>query len=229
MKNYNPIIIVLMLTALGGALFIYNNRQNPALDSIEKQNEQQDQITSNSDKKLIIGSNEAKVTVVEYFDYKCPSCNNFHRGTGLDINKEYIDSDKANFEIRITPIIGPDSANAGRGAYCANEQDRFKDYHNSVLNYMYDNYYSSGNFSAEFENILTTDLLKEIAKEIEIDADKLGECIDSDKYNPNLDQNLLLAADDEIRGTPGFVIGEQSFVGGQPFSVFKTLINIELR
>jgi len=54
-------------------------------------------------------------------------------------------------------------------------------------------------------------------------------CTDSDRFNANLDANLNAAADDSIQGTPGFAVGEQSFVGGQPFSVFKTLLDIELR
>ena len=166
--------------------------------------------------------------MIEYFDYKCPSCNQFHRTTAKEIDAEYTDNSLLKYEIRITPIIGPDSARAARGAYCSNEQSLFETYHNNVLDYLYDNYYKDGNFAAEFDDILTLDMLVDLAPG-EIDEDIFRSCVDSDKYNPALDQNLLLAAEDGVRGTPGFAIGDQSFVGGQPYSVFKTLIDIELQ
>lgn len=179
--------------------------------------------------KLIIGSETAKATIVEYFDYKCPNCGKFHQTTNKDITEGYVDKGTVKYEIRITPIIGPDSANAGRGAYCANEQGKFTTYHDLVLAYMWDNYYSSGNYSAEYDNILDTKTLAEILSSTGIDTAVFTECVDSKQHDPNLDNNLLQAADDEIRGTPGFVIADQSFVGIQPLSVYKTLLSIELK
>ena len=177
---------------------------------------------------LTIGESEAPVTIVEYFDYKCPACNGFHQTVHKDIDDTYIKPGLVKYEIRITPIIGPDSATAARGAYCANEQGVFADYHEAVLKHMYDNYYANRNYSAEYESILTSHRLAEIGASFIPDRDNFVECTDSEKYNIALDANLEAAADDSIRGTPGFKVGRQSFVGGQPFNVFRTLIEIEL-
>ena len=227
MKQLMPVIIVFLVLVIAGAFFITSNNSTANKPSAEQQ--QTIERAAIGDVKLTVGNPSASATIVEYFDYKCPSCNNFHRNTGKQLTEEYIDTNQAKFEVRITPVIGPDSANAGRGAYCANDQGLFEPYHNAVLDYMYDNYYSSGNIAAEFDNILTTNELATIVQPLGIDSNSFSECVDSDRFNPLLDENLLLAADDEIQGTPGFAIGEQSFVGAQPFSVFKTLIDIELR
>ena len=222
-----PVIIVIILIAAGVFVFLIFNKDDqspeakPATNSIES--------SSKNEARLVIGDPGAEATIVEYFDYKCPSCNNFHRTTAQDISRNYVEPGLAKFEIRITPIIGPDSGNAARGAYCANDQHLFGEYHNAVLDFMYDNYYSDQNYSAELQNILTTNKLSEIAIPLGIDPAPFEACVDSDKYNPNLDSNLLAAADDGIRGTPGFAVGEQSFVVGQPYSVFQTLIDIELQ
>ena len=180
--------------------------------------------------KLIIGIPDAEVAIVEYFDYKCPSRNIFHRNVGKEIDEAYTVDGRVNYEIRLTPIIGPDSANTARGAYCANDQGLFAIYHETVLDYMYDIYYEKRNISAEFDNILTTNLLGGLALDIGIDHDDtFTSCVDSDRFDGNLDANLNAATDDSIQGTPGFAIGKRSFVGGQPFSVFETLLDIELR
>ena len=96
---------------------------------------------------------------------------------------------------------------------------------------MWDNFYEDRDFSTEFQDYLTTSRLVLIMEEanVAVEAQAFTDCIESDKYNPFLDDNLLKAAEDSIQGTPGFAIGEQSFVGGQPFSVFDQLIQIQLR
>ena len=178
------------------------------------------------DAKLLIGDSSALVTVVEYFDYKCPNCNTFHRTIKPELQAKY-GEDRINFELRATPIIGPDSARAARGAYCSAEQGLFNEYHDLVMNYMWDNYYKSGNFAAEFEDILTEQEILTITETLALDEASFSQCLSSLKYNPALDRDLLAAADDGVRGTPGFVIGEQSFVGTQPLSVFEALIEAQ--
>ncbi|MFT4532628.1 MAG: protein-disulfide isomerase [Candidatus Saccharimonadales bacterium] len=229
MKDLLPVLIVFILLVAGGAFFITNASSTTSEEASTQRASTLQQNNVDNAVKLTIGNPSAEATVVEYFDYKCPSCNSFHRTTGAEIEQNYVDTDLANIEVRITPIIGPDSANAGRGAYCALEQGLFEEYHGTVLDYMYDNYYSSGNFESEFQNILTTSTLASISEPLGIDTGVFTNCVDSDRFNSNLDNNLLLAADDEIQGTPGFAVGQQSFVGGQPYSVFKTLLDIELR
>lgn len=222
MKKYAFLIIILVILFF---LYLALGRNNSS--NIEIDNTPAIQQSTNSS-ILTIGDDSAEVTIIEYFDYKCPKCNDFHRTVGQQINDEFIESGRAKYEIRMTPIIGPDSANAARGAYCANEQAKFTKYHNIVLDFMWNNYYKNKNYSAELENILTTDKLSGLMSPENIDQFSFVNCIDSGKYNPNLDENLILSADDGVRGTPGFKIGNQSFVGGQPYTVFETLINIEL-
>jgi len=229
MKDFVPVIVVFLLMIVGGLFVVNNNKHNNSQEASQERSIAKAQEATDKNIKLIIGNPEAKATMVEYLDYKCPNCNDFDRTTGAKIESDYVDTDLANIEIRITPILGPDSANAARGAYCANEQNKFKQYHKSVLNYMYKNYYSSGKYSAESQNILTTSTLAKIVEPIGIETGSFRSCVESKRYNPNLDNNLQLAADDGVRGTPGFAIGSQSFVGKQAYSVYKTLLDIELK
>ncbi len=233
MKSLMPVIITFVFLVVGaGLFFIVNGDDTPSISDSQRRATVAKQVEqSGGESLLLVGEPDAKATVVEYYDYKCPACNSFHRTTGREIEAAYVDDGLAKIDLRLTPVIGPDSANAGRGAYCANEQGLFSEYHNTVMDHMWDNYYGVGDFSVEFQNYLTTNKLSEIllGAGVAIDEVAFTECTDSDRYNPFLDENLLLAAEDSIQGTPGFAIGDQSFVGGQPFSVFKTLIDIQLR
>ncbi len=228
------LLAILIFLAAGTGLYFLNydgedeNSNEVAISS----SEENQGVSENSNPEviestLIIGSPNAKVTVIEYIDYKCPNCNKFHRGAAQKITTEY--DSQVNFEIRAYPAFGPDSGRALRGAYCANDQNAFTDYHNTVMNYIWDNYYSSENYQIEIEDILTTDLLVELSGSYVADSESFRQCIDSESKNYLIDRDLLLAADDGIRGTPGFVIGEQSFIGLQPISVFNALIDRQLQ
>ncbi len=229
MKQLLPAIIVFVLLLTGGAIFIATNSSNGSQEkSVSKAAKAQKQQEA-AGIKLTLGNPSAPATVTEYMDYKCPVCGNFHQNTGKQINSVYVDNDQAKFDIIITPVIGPDSKNAGRGAYCSQEQSKFAVYHDAVMNHMWDNYYSRSDLSIENRNYLSTDKLVDIIKDTEIDTEVFKSCMSNKTYDTVLDNNISLASAEGVRGTPGFSIGGQSFVGIQPFSVYKTLIDIQLR
>lgn len=178
---------------------------------------------------LLIGSDNAPLTMVEYGDFKCPACNQFHHTAGAQIRREYVDEGLINIEYRNYPFLGPDSGRAARGSYCAYDQGVFTQYHDKVYGYIWDNHYTQGDQGAQFQDILTTDKLLEIM-ENDIDSPLLfEECVESTDYNRFIDADLLLGADDGITGTPGFVIVDQKIVGPSNFNSFKTVLDNELR
>jgi protein-disulfide isomerase len=52
---------------------------------------------------MILGPDNAKVTVVEYASASCPHCANFYKTTFPDLKKEYIDTGKIRFIFREFP------------------------------------------------------------------------------------------------------------------------------
>ena len=51
-------------------------------------------------KEMVLGDENAPITVVEYASYTCPHCASFHAGAFKDIQKEYIDTGKVKFVYR---------------------------------------------------------------------------------------------------------------------------------
>lgn len=179
--------------------------------------------------ELIIGQSDAPATIVEYADFKCSSCNQFHQGAAKQLRKNYVEPGKLKIVFRSFPNKGPDSGRALVGAYCANAQGKFTQYHDAVFDYMWNTYYQRGDYRWEIENVLTEKLLIEKAKSVGIDEASFSKCIASTDQDINIENDLVMAADDEAQGTPTFKINGQKVVGPQPYSVFKTLVDIQLR
>lgn len=184
---------------------------------------------SDPSKDLIIGMPDAKATIIEFGDFKCPSCNQFHHNAGIELRKNYIDSGQLKIVFKPIAVIGPDSERSAVGAYCANKQSKFVEYHDAIFNYMWDNYYKKANYSVESQDLLTTHVIKTAVKNTSIDTTALGTCIDSGTEVSAVAANLTSAGNSGVRGTPTFVINGKNVVGPQPYANFKTLVDIQLQ
>ncbi len=54
--------------------------------------------------EMVLGKDDAKVTIVEYMSMTCPHCAHFHTTTFDEIKKKYVDTGKARFIIREFPF-----------------------------------------------------------------------------------------------------------------------------
>lgn len=227
-------VFILVLAVIGLVVVLTKDETTPSTNNQENaptevtQQAPQGSDATEIDTALTIGNEDAPVTIVEYVDYKCPNCNRFHRGTAEEIDQEYISTGKAKFDIRPISYIGPDSERAGAAVYCAAEQNMLSAMHDAILDYMW-GFYESGDYSTEFEDILTSSKLSQLASDAGLDGDTLEVCLGNGEANTLVQANANRATEDEVQGTPGFVINGQKFSGLQPFSVFKTLIDVALR
>lgn len=182
-------------------------------------------MTTQSD-LLIIGNSAAPITIVEYADYKCPECNKFYQNAGKDIRKNYVDTGQAKIEFRPYPLFGADSGLALYASYCALEQGKFTAYHDKMFDYMWDTYYARNDHSAETKTLFSPEKLGQLAGEAGLDAASFTTCAagktHGDAYNAAVDK----AAGDSVQGTPTVIINGQKIVGPQPFSVYRTLLEL---
>lgn len=239
MNKRSIILLVVLIFIVCIAVFFFVRNDNEVVDNASQQQSQnsteqtdpslENEFPSEEGPKLYIGNPDARVIITEFIDYKCPNCNNFHRGVKKQLEETYGDS--IAFEVHQTPFIGPDSGRAARGAYCSEINGAvFEEYNDSVFMYMYDNYYASQNFASEFEDVLTADVLSSLYESSGgNDKEAFRSCIENtEEINLYINADQLLAAEKEVRGTPSFVVGDTSLIGPQQFSVFKALIEAEL-
>lgn len=175
---------------------------------------------------LVIGNPDAEITIVEYADFKCPECGDFHQNTGKKLREEYINTGKAKIIFRPFPVYSQDGARALIGSYCAQEQDKFVEYHDAIFDYMWVNHFEKRDFQKAIDTVLIDQVMKPLLTEIDMSFDAYTNCLKSEKYEKAYLDAIDLAAPDEIQGTPSFIINNQKIVGSQPYNIFKTVIEI---
>lgn len=73
-----------------------------------------------------IGRDNAPLTVVEFTDYQCSYCRQFHQTTFRELRKNYIETGKLRFYTVDFPLeMHPNAPRAAVAAYCASEQGQF--------------------------------------------------------------------------------------------------------
>lgn len=219
------VLLYLAILVLLGAVawFVFLKADNSVTPSSEKQNTN---IIKTDKNDLVIGSDSAPVTIIEYADYKCPTCNSFFREIEPKIRQEYIDKNLVKIIIRQFPHIGLDAKPAAIGAYCANNQNKFKEYHDNAMNFIYDNLFSKG--SSLSDDVFTKANLISIANQSNIETTKFKKCLSSKQAEEIVNRDLRLTENEQVTGTPTFIIGDQQIVGAQPFEIFRTLIENKL-
>jgi protein-disulfide isomerase len=76
---------------------------------------------------LTLGDPNAPVLLVEFADLQCPYCRQFAAESWPDIVRRYIRTGKVKMELRLTALLGEDSAKANKAVVAAGLQDRMWD------------------------------------------------------------------------------------------------------
>ena len=170
-----------------------------------------------------LGNPEAPVTIVEFSDFQCPFCNRFFREAGKQIIDKYVKTGKARFVYRHFAFLGPESGWAAEAANCANEQDKFWQYHDYLFNYIWDNYFSKGR-SGENVGAFARDNLKKFATDLDLDAGKFNSCLDSGKYADAVAKETAEGRAAGVNGTPATFVNGKMISGAVPFGEFEAAI-----
>jgi protein-disulfide isomerase len=162
----------------------------------------------------MMGSPDAPVTIVEFSDFQCPSCDRFYLQTLPQIEEAYIKTGKVKLYYKNFPIHDNSQA-AAEAALSAGEQGKFWEYHNIL-------YEKQDEWSAD-----TSKLIK-YANDLGLDISKFNESISSGKHSAQVVDDFNYGNSLGVRGTPTFYINGIMLVGAQPFSEFQKIIDEEL-
>lgn len=222
MKTSTTLWIVLAIIVAGGLI-------GWAILSSSGSGGQSASVPENIDENAPVrGNPDAPVTIVEYGDFQCPVCNQFFHGAWPQIEEAYIKTGKAKLVFKDFAFIGPDSQRAAEAAQCANVQGKFWEYHDTLYNFIWDNYYARG-INGENRGAFTKSNLQGFASEIDLDTEAFTACLDDGTYRDIVNDNKRDGTRQGVRGTPTFFINGQKVVGAQPFSVFAQIIEGKLK
>jgi protein-disulfide isomerase len=166
------------------------------------------------------GNKDAKVTVVEFADFRCPFCERFYTDTEPQLLKDYVDTGKVKFVFRNYAFLGAASTVAANAAECANEQGKFWE--------MYDYLYKNQPDESDTSMYTVDNLTSGAATAIGLNTDQFSSCLSANKYDKNQAADLAEGQSIGVSGTPTFYINGTQLVGAQPYASIKAVIDQEL-
>jgi len=153
----------------------------------------------------IIGNPKGSVTIVEFFDFRCPYCKGMAR--------ELADLVRADGNIRLVykdfPILGPTSGYAAKAALAAQRQGKYAELHLALMGY---------------KGQLDDDMVINLARQVGLDIDLLRKDMERPEILTQIRKNEDLAMGLKITGTPGFIIGNSVVDGAMPIEKMKELV-----
>jgi len=154
----------------------------------------------------VTGNPNGDVTVVEFFDYRCPYC----KAVAPDLAKAVATDGKVRLIYKEFPILGPASLTAAKAALAAVRQDKYLAFHDKLF---------------AFKGNLDDGGIYAMAGDLGLDVARLKADMEKPEIESIIDHSYRLAEKLKILGTPAFVIGDELLPGAVSFdgliAVFK--------
>jgi protein-disulfide isomerase len=142
----------------------------------------------------VIGNPNGDVTVVEFFDYRCPYCKSV-AAAFVDL---YEKDGKVRLVLKEFPILGPESEFAAKAALAAQKQGKYREFHLAMMS---------------FKGKMTNDDVRQLAAKVGLDVAKLEQDMQDPAITETINRNYALAEALGIKGTPAFIIGNELVPG----------------
>lgn len=150
----------------------------------------------------------AQVTVIEYGDFRCPFCAEFHRSM-----KVLTTETRTRWVYRHLPLRPP-SFRMAEAAECAGEQGRFWDYADALFE-----------TQGDATSALSDQQLSGLVGALGLDVATFERCLDSEKHRATVAAHRDDAVSRQISGTPTFYVNGQRFEGAPPHDELRELIS----
>jgi protein-disulfide isomerase len=161
----------------------------------------------------VMGSADARITVVEFSDYQCPFCLRYVKDAYPRIIQEYVESGLVRYMFADFPLqqLHPQAVQAAEAARCAGDQDAYWEMHDRLFD-------AQDSWSGQPDPI---PVFVELGEEVGLDTDALRNCLEIGRYREVVVANLAEGQALGVTGTPTFFINGYPVVGAQPFDLFE--------
>jgi protein-disulfide isomerase len=153
----------------------------------------------------VAGNPKGDVTIVEFFDYRCPYCKQVEPALEALLKEDR--------QLRIVykelPILGKDSVYATRAALAARKQARYDKFHTAMM---------AAKGQIDEKSIL------QVATASGLDIERLKSDMTASEIDDIIKRNYDLAQALDIHGTPAFIIGGELVPGAIDIATMKQKI-----
>lgn len=154
------------------------------------------------------GNPRGNVTIVEFFDARCPYCKRLHAEM-----KPLLERDR---NIRVVmkdlPILGPQSVVASRALLAAQRQGKYPELYDALMG---------------LRGEPTDALIRSEAERVGLDYARLRRDMEDPAIQQRLDANIALARSLRIEGTPALIIGDTLVPGAVSAEQLEQMIAAE--
>jgi protein-disulfide isomerase len=152
------------------------------------------------------GNPSGDVTLVEFFDYRCPYCRQVE-----PFLQALIKNDQGlRVVVKELPILGPASVYAARVALAAYKQGKYEQFHDAVM--------------SKRSNFDEATLLK-LAEETGLAVDRLKTDMTSPEVDAEIKRTTEIAKALRLTGTPAFIVGTELIPGATDLETLQALLD----
>jgi len=168
----------------------------------------------------VLGSKSAPVTIFEFGDFQCTTCDYWFKTQEAQVIQNLINTSQAKLVWRDFDYYGPDSTYASEGAYAAGEQGKFWQFYDAL----YSHQQTPNSGWASKSNLIN------LAESLGLNMAQFNQSFSSGKYDSIINGNYNAGRQLGITGTPTFfLVGPKNqivqIVGAQPASVFEQQVS----
>jgi protein-disulfide isomerase len=158
---------------------------------------------------LAMGNPEAPVRIDVWEDFQCPMCVQYTDNVERKLIDSYIVNGIVYYIFHQYPFIdknvgGKESKQSANASMCANEQDRFWDYHDIVY----------ANWNGEGEGAFSDKRLTTFAETLGLDMVAFNSCFKANRYQDQIDKDYQAGVSVGVSGTPSVFVNNKEVTPG---------------
>ncbi|MFH1286366.1 MAG: DsbA family protein [Candidatus Magasanikbacteria bacterium] len=157
------------------------------------------------------GPKNAKVTIIMFKDFLCTYCQEAYP-VFKKIQQQYGEAVRVVFKHFPIESIHPGTTQVSIAAACAHEQGKFWEYYDQIFT----------------QKAFAQSDLHTYAQELNLDLNKFGSCLLSERHETTINQDLTDGLKAKIQGTPTYIVNDLKVEGVLTQQQWNTLILEEL-
>ncbi|MFC7442886.1 DsbA family protein [Laceyella putida] len=210
-------MVTVLLVFLGLGIFA-------VLQSVAQSGEQAGaKVNINYEGQPSIGNANAPVKLVEFGDFKCPTCKAFHDMIYPQLKKDYIDTGKVQMTFINYQFLGEDSVTAGIAGESIFKQnpEAFWKFYDAIYTHQ----------GKESEKWATPEFLVDLTKKNipEVNAEQLSKDLLGKAYEKEVLADNKLAQNYKVDGVPAIFVNGTKLENGMDYEALKKAIDAELK
>ena len=165
----------------------------------------------------VIGADGAKVTMVEFGDYRCRYCRQYSLQIFPLLKTEFVDSGKVRYAYRDTVSVGGEqSVTVSNATACVAEQNKFWEFHDLVFTQL-------ERWAGIAPGATLSATLSSLSAQVGANPALVQTCLVEQRHSKDVQADIAAASAFGVNGTPSFIINGYLFSGALPLEVYKQI------